>query len=282
MKQFYKISSKVVPYIPNPIKISLYKLFLFSANTLHKQNINDNPIFILGNHKAGTTAISMLISQGANLSITGGLKKERIEPIYRDIYNNKVPFETILKRNKIDFAKQIIKENQLTFFYNEIVSHFFNPKFIFVIRDPRDNIRSILNRIKIPGDLQEATFHDFINNINRSQKLVLDNRWIGIDREHYIEALAERWNLASDVFLQNKDDIILARYEDFLKDKVGYINWIIKQLGFTLQNNIKDFVDIQYQPKGNNNISWQGFFGSNNLSRIEKICNSRMPFFSYK
>ncbi|MGM0504860.1 MAG: sulfotransferase family protein [Bacteroidota bacterium] len=281
MKQLYKISSKVVPYIPNSIKNYLYKMYLFSANTLLKKEINNNPIFILGNHKSGTTAISMLISQGAKLSISGGLKKERIDPIYKDIYNYNITFETILKRNKIDFAKQIIKENQLTFFYNQIVKHFSNPKFIFLIRDPRDNIRSILNRINVQGDLIDASYHDFMNHISISQKLVLDNRWLGICKEHYIEALAERWNLAADTFLQNKDNIVLIKYEDFVKDKVGYISWITRKLGFTLQNNIEDLVDIQYQPKGNKNISWEDFFGNTNLSRIEEICKTRMKLFEY-
>ena len=56
-----------------------------------------------------------------------------------------------------------------------------------------------------------------------SWKLLLDNEWIGGSKNHYIEVLAERWNIICNVYLENKENIILVKYEDFISDKKNTI-----------------------------------------------------------
>jgi len=74
----------------------------------------------------------------------------------------------------------------------------------------------------------------------------------------------------------------LAKYEDFMSDKCRYIAELAKQLGVPKRNNIDSKVDIQYQPRGKDrHVSWEEFFGKQNLKRIERICGTRMEKFGY-
>ena len=64
---------------------------------------------------------------------------------------------------------------------------------------------------------------------------------------NYIEAMAFRWNHAINIYQQHKDRIVLVKYEDFKLDKVIFDNE--GKLGFSIQTDISNYVNIQYQPK---------------------------------
>ncbi len=147
--------------------------------------------------------------------------------------------------------------------------------------DPRDNIRSILNRLNLPGNLRK--FNVRWSRIDKNWKPIFyANYWGFKEYKHYIDFLAARWNLAADVYLRNSSKMVLVRYEDFCSDKVGVIEEIASKLGIEKKNDISDKVDVQYQPRGDRNISWLDFFGIENLLRIEKICKDNMKKFGYK
>lgn len=243
--------------------------------------INRSPILILANHKTGTTAIAVLLSRISGVSLANGIRKQMVNPVYEKLRDRRYSFDRFIEENRSDFSKTIIKENLLTFFYNELYNYFDNPTFIYIARDPRDNIRSILNRLNIPGNLDSRLPEYFLNTISPTQKLVIQNEWLGIYSKHYIETLAERWNSSADVFLQNKDNIHLLRYEDFLIDKIAAIKKLAIEANLPIIHDISSLVDIQYQPQGNRNISWPDFFGPENLSIIECICSARMKLLDY-
>ena len=86
----------------------------------------------------------------------------------------------------------------------------------------------------------------------------------------------------------------LEKFEQQLQDRFGRIprqvlelfdglrlRWISKKMGFEPKKDISTFVDIQYQPKGDQKVSWIDFFGTNNLNRINKICGHRMQKLGY-
>ena len=105
--------------------------------------------------------------------------------------------------------------------------------------------------------------------------------WGGNKTENYVEALAHKWNKAVDNYVFYRDRMILAKYEEFLVDKYGFIANIAKQLGISEKVDIKDKLDVQYQPRGDRNVLWKDFFGIENLMRLERICNARMKEFGY-
>ncbi|MFC1824276.1 sulfotransferase domain-containing protein [Thermodesulfobacteriota bacterium] len=281
MKKLYNITSFLAPSVPLSVKRIFYTVWTFWIDRHNDAEVNKDPVLILGNHKAGTTVIAVLLAEISGLSVATGIKKQMLKPLYDRVRNGEIDFSEFVDTNKKDFSKDILKENQLTFLYEELLKYFSKPKFIFVIRDPRDNIRSILNRMNIPGNLDDIK-PQHIKNISPAQKLVINNRWLGIDSGNYIEILAARWKLASEVYLKNAENMILIRYEDFNENKVEEISHLAKKLSYPLINDISSLVDIQYQPRGDREVIWEEFFGYKNLKKIETICDESMKRFTYQ
>ncbi|HEX7065258.1 MAG TPA: sulfotransferase [Bacillales bacterium] len=247
-----------------------------------RSTVYPNPIIVLGNQKSGTSAIAALLAELTGLSVTIDLLEIR-EPVQGKLHRGELSFSEFVNRNKYDFSKEIIKEPSLTFLVEDLDRYFPETKKVFIIRDPRDNIRSILNRVKIPGDLKQLG-HEEEKQLKRAPldwKRVIDSRWLGIEGENYIEWMAERWNLAVDIYKKHEEEMILVRYEDFVKDKVAHIEQLAQTLGLPKINGIEDKVDIQYQPAGNQRVNKVDFFGEENLMKIENLCGTRMKEFGY-
>ena len=191
---------------------------------------------------------------------------------YVPIKNGALPFRSLIRRNRFDFSRDIVKEPNLTLFYDELTAHFPQARFAFVLRDPRDNIRSQLNRMRIAGNLPYLK-PGHRNGVDAGFALLLDGRWCGTDTgHHYIEQLAGRWTMMADVYARNSQRMHLIQYEQFLENKVEAIEQLALKLGLRPGHDISDKVDIQFQEKGDNSASWIDFYGHENLSRIEHIC----------
>ena len=150
-----------------------------------------------------------------------------------------------------------------------------------IARDPRANIRSVLNRLSLPGDAEtvEAVRSP---DLDSAWYLAFDAEALGLDGDTYIAVAAERWNQAADAYLDHRDEMVLVRYEDFVEDKVEVIAGLAEQLQLPPATDIADSVDRQFQPPGNSQVDWRTFFGERNLSHIETICASRMAHFGYE
>lgn len=242
--------------------------------------VNRTPIIVLGNQKSGTSAIAHLLAD------FGGLSKTIDIPVLWDstvidIIKGHIEFSQIVNHHKFYFSKELIKEPNMTFFTQQVIEVFPESKYIFVVRDPRDNIRSLLNRIKIPGHLKEID-KLLLQGVREGYKLILNAKKWEIDQgENYIGVLSHRWNRAVDNYLLCKDRMTLVKYEDFLADKYQFIASLAGRLGIQQKMDITDRLDIQYQPRGIHNISWEEFFGPENLACIERICGNRMREFGY-
>ncbi len=270
--------------MPKPLR-SLINDAKALSEKLHKElqirtaRVNPNPILVLGNQKSGTSAIAALLAEMTGLSVSIDLRKEIENPTYHKVKQGELSFAEFVKLHKLDFSRAIVKEPNLTLFYEELVEYFPQSQFLFVIRDPRDNIRSILNRLKIPGNLSGFR-PEYQGEMTPAWDLILDNSWLGLNGD-YIEMLAQRWNLMADVFLNHSEQMILSRYEVFVQDKVGEIARLAKSLNLPQVNDIAAKVDIQFQPRGNKNVKWLDFFGEENLSKIDRICQEKMKQLDY-
>jgi hypothetical protein len=257
---------------------------LFSGFTRAIQSwrakIHPAPIIVLGNQKSGTTAIAALLAEATGLSVTLDLKKEFTEPVIDGIKSGDLTTAAFVKRNKLDFSRDVIKEPSLSVYYPELVSYFPDARFVMVIRDPRDNIRSILNRLRVPGTVDALT-EGHRSEFTRAWELIIDGGWLGIEGANHIETLAQRWNYIADLYLENEDQIILLQYETFLNDKAGEISRLADTFGLEVRFDISHRVDHQFQPAGDHNVSWADFYGPVNLARIESICRERMRTFGY-
>lgn len=245
-----------------------------------RARVHPAPTFLLGNQKSGTSVVAALVGAASGLDVTIDLLREVWGPTFHRIPSGEVTFEQYLRRNRHDFARPIIKEPNLTLFYEPLRERFPDSRFGIVVRDPRDNVRSLLQSIDIPGDL-DALDPSYLEPLNPGWLLVLDARWRGIEGEHYIDQLAHRWNYCADVYLDRPDDFALCHYEDFLADKEGEIARFTRALGLEVRHPLGDRVDVQYQSKGTRGVSALDYFGERNLARIEDICGERMARLGY-
>ena len=260
--------------------------FLFSSLSIRKilslfYKIKPDPLFILGNPKSGTTVIANLLSKATKKTLTSDIKSV-IKHANLNLDFNLLSFDDFIKQHKYEFSKEIIKEPFLSFYTEELIKSFPDAKFIWIVRDPHQNIRSILNRLKIPGNLKEINFNHFTElEKNPAWKLNLQSKMFGYISFNYVEAMAFRWNHAINIYQQHKDRIVLVKYEDFKLDKKKYIEDLALELGFSIQTDISNYVNIQYQPKGNAEIDLKKFFGAENYSNIEKLCKKNMEKLGY-
>lgn len=244
---------------------------------------NESKIIILGNQKTGSTVIADLISKRAGKTVSLDIQDAIQAPswLLEQRYGLS-DFSDFIFEYRREFDREIVKEPSLTFFYNELSRVIPKSKYAFIVRNPFDNIRSILNRLKIPGDLESINIEDWPElSYMPTWKLAVDSTWLGCPKGSYIEALAYRWCVAADAYLENMDDMYLIKYEDFLKDKVGVIDDVCQYFGLASDNDISEFLDKQYQKKGKRGTDLLQFFGGGNYGRIKKICEDRARKFGY-
>jgi len=244
--------------------------------------VEKRPIFVLGNQKSGTTVIAALLAEATQLPVTLDLNGLIADPgLQLRLKDGRETFEAFVDEYRYEFSRKIIKEPVLTLFHRELAETFPSAKFVFIVRDPRDNIRSILNRLRIPGDKssEEATSFAEVRR-NPVWALVLDTNWLNVPSGSYIDALAKRWNICSSCY--DEERMVLIRYEDFKRNKENCIYRLAEQVEADVRKTIADKVDVQYQFKGNNDLPWRKYFGEQNLRHIEKTCAFYMNRFDYE
>ena len=245
---------------------------------------NPSPLFVLGNQKSGTTAIAALLAEATGRSVTLDLAREVWKPSFQRIPSGDLSFADFVARNRWGFSRDFIKEPNLTLFYPELIETFPEATFLFVLRDPRDNIRSLLNRLQLPGNLESLSESAWSTDNPHSTPgwgFVYDGRWRGIPGEHYIEQLAHRWRICFEVYAANAARIKLCRYEDFLAAKEATILGLAKTLGYPVVGELGGRIDYPFQPGGDPSTVWAEFFGAENQSRIETICGEGMQAMGY-
>ena len=241
-------------------------------------SVNPEPVIVLGNQKAGTSAIAHLLADCCDLSKTVDIP-ELWPPAIVRILKGQDSLAALAGRHPRRFSRDLIKEPHLTFVVPQVTELWPRARCVFVVRDPRANIRSILNRLRIPGDLTDFDVDDF--DMPEAWKPIFDPEVWGTDQRHYIGVLADRWRQAALVYLRQRERMVLVRYEDFIAAKVQVIESLAGELGLTAVKDISSSVDIQYQPQGDHSESLQRFFGSDHIRLIDEICREEMHPFGY-
>ncbi len=236
------------------------------------------PVIVLGNQKAGTTAVAALLARYAGRSATLDFRYLTASWL-RGVHDGSVPFPAFLRRHALDFSRGLVKEPNLSLLYPQLAQAFPQAQFVMIVRDPRDNIRSVLNRLDLRGDAEPlAGWHERVNPLWR---LVVDGAWLGLDGGTHVESLASRWRAIADVYLQNADRIHLVRYEDFMADKAGTIARLAERCRLAPEADITDQLDVAYQPRGDRSVTWAEFFGGDALRRLDARCGDRLEALGY-
>jgi hypothetical protein len=249
----------------------------------HFKRLPHAPVIVLGNQKSGTTAIACLLGKACHqvTTIDPFFRIDNSIELRRQLFARETSFDKIINQNKSYFYGQIIKDPNFSFFYPDLVKAFPESKYIFILRDPRNNIRSILNRLKLPGNAKYLDPSLLSSFQNTGWQYVIEGRLPEVEGETYNEKLAHRWNCVANQFLKHRENLTLIRYEDFVQDKVSSISQLAKQVNLLPEQDISQEINVQFQPRGNPNIKWIDFFGYDNLKTIESICAEQMIKFGY-
>ena len=197
------------------------------------------------------------------------------------LLRRELSIEEFVAANSYPLSKAIVKEPNLTFVAEELLNHFSSSKAVFIVRDPRTNIKSLLARLSLPGDLDALSLGDTWLP-NRTWRSILEGRDLECRYTHYIDVLAHRWNVATTVYLKHPQKYILLRYEEFLQNKVSSVHSLAHSLEYPVIGDITPYVDVQYQGASDKSTSIQVFFGERNLSRITAICSEYMDRLEYR
>lgn len=248
-------------------------------------DINHNPILVFGNPKSGTTIIAYLIAKALRKSYTADLIRAIPDAsLAFQLEYDLLTIDAIVKKYRIEFSKGVIKEPVLSNYAAKFTDYFEDCYPVFIFRDPRENIRSILNRLKIPGHLEKIEFDEYPELLRTpAWKLALTDEWKkNSSANSYIEVMANNWACSFKQYLSHSSQFYLLRYEDFVMDKSGEIEQLCIKMGFDIKCDISPYVDKQMQSRGNSNTNLLEFFGAKNLASIERICGEGMNFLHYE
>ncbi|OOE58074.1 sulfotransferase family protein [Salinivibrio sp. IB282] len=210
------------------------------------------PVFILGVQKSGTTAIAALLSDATETPVTLDITRAISRPGAKTLRKYGVEdFGDFICRYRREFSRKIIREPGLTFDYQSLKEYFPKARFVMIMREPKDNVRSILNRLQVPDNLQWLDPEQWLE-LKRSPawRINLDSSWLGHWPESYVDLLAYRWRLSAEIYFNEPEAFTLIRYENFLTDKKSTVENLAHILGFEVTAEILGKVDNQYQPKG--------------------------------
>lgn len=237
-------------------------------------------LVVLGHQKSGTSAIAALVARRAGLTVSID-----IAALWgRDgvgFLTGREPLSQVVRAHPDGFDCQVLKEPNLTFQADQVRAQWPDARWLFVVRDPRETLRSMLQRNGLPGH-QRALLDGQLDHPDARWMLLEPELWGAEPDATYIEVAAHRWCLAADAWHRHRHSAELVQFESFLADKHGTIDRIVDALGLTRAHPISDAVDRPYQPPGDRSIGWARFFGADNLARVEAVCAERMPWFGYE
>ena len=233
--------------------------------------------------KSGTSAIAALIASSCGLTSSIDFVQERRRPLFDRVYLHQASMRRFIWRNKPEFAREVIKEPNLTILYPQLAERFPRARFIFVVRDPRDNIRSILDWLGWDGKASEISAHQ-LERLPKVKQRIVSVDWMGLGRpdEHYLAALTKKWMYCADQYLANQESMELIRYEDFLEDKVNSITDLALRVGLDPRKSVAHLVDREFQPPGSRSkVTLSEIFTRENLDLIEDLSRKYLECFDY-
>ncbi len=243
---------------------------------------NRVPVVVLGNQKSGTSAIAGLLAEFTGSTSTLDIYTEIRRQDLISVVTGSLPVCSFVRRHRRSFSRDIVKHPNLTLVYPEIRSCLPEARYVFVIRDPRDNIRSILDRLSLSGDTSRLD-PDVWSGLSPAWQRILDGNWMGLESSSPVEALARRWSYVARKYLEDASRLHLCRYEDFLEDKAGEIGRVAEAVGLKPLPTADLRLDYQFQPAGRNrDVAAADFFSSGNLDLIEQVTAAEMEALGYE
>lgn len=235
-------------------------------------SIEKDPLIVLGNQKSGTTAIAALIGKASGRSIVLDFFF-RVPRSGRKIIEGTSTLNEFISHNKSFFSKKIIKDPDLTFLLPEVLNVYPQSKIVFILRDPIANVRSILNRLGLSGTIETLSEEERNQMEQRLPEWydAVDGKRFGHGDSNPVLSLLKRAIKSHEICAANQERFTVVCYEDFLSDKKNYIEGLCQKLDIEVLQDVRKYVDVQYQPKGKRSGTLADFFGAKNWERMQQL-----------
>lgn len=239
-------------------------------------------VIITGMQKSGTTAIAKLLGAATGQIVCSDpfytLSRMGVD-FHKELYEGQLSLRSLWRRHRRVFTGTIIKDPDFSLLLPQIREMFPDAQIVFIVRDPSDTIRSVLNRLNLPGkpqgvSLESADIPVIWRNLLLGQSPVIPGK-------NYVEVLAWRWRMSAEALLRYRDVCVEIRYEDFKGRKSAAIAELARRLGYSQLSSIEHLVDIQYQPKGDVDVNLRDFFGEKQLMAIDEVTAPVLAEFGY-
>jgi hypothetical protein len=243
---------------------------------------NVRPVIITGNQKSGTSAIVSLLGLATNKTFI-------VDVFYRmGLYEEKLieknkSFRDFIQDSRCYLNYEIIKEPEFILFLDDLRGIYPDSTIVYIIRDPFENIRSILNRLDISSsEAQKLTSIDTPAVRNSPLWNLLTSSQMPYQGENLFEKLVNRWLFSISEFEKlPEDNVILVKYEDFKENKVEFIHTLATNLGFSIKNDFSSMLNYNFQPKGTSVVK-EEFFSKGQIEYINSKCGNEMQKYGYK
>jgi len=235
------------------------------------------PVLVLGNQKTGSTAIAELLAAWGNL--TAATDIHPLQSSDSHLSNDLAVVETFLQRTRYYFRHDLVKENALTPATDALLNVLPRARPAYVVRHPVHNVRSILDRLGLPGEPRPLHTLDLSDG---GWRPIVENRHFGGPADDHITSLAQRWSDTAAIYQRHRDRLTLVRYEDFMADKEDCIRRLADRLDVPHENDIRPLLDVPFQPRGQHrSVSPESFFSTEALAIINRECADGMDALDY-
>jgi hypothetical protein len=236
-----------------------------------------DPVLVLGNQKTGSTAIATLLAAWGNL--TAATDIHPLQSSDSHLPNDPATVETLLQRTRYYFRHDLVKENALTPATGALLDVLPKARPVYVVRHPVHNIRSILDRLGLPGE--PCPFHA-LDLSDGGWRPIVENRHFDGQAEDHITSLAQRWSDTTAIYHRHRDRLTLIRYEAFMADKEDCIRRLADRLDVPHKSDIRSLLDVPFQPRGQHrSVSPRSFFSAEALAIINRECAEGMAVLDY-
>ncbi|MCB9777869.1 MAG: sulfotransferase [Alphaproteobacteria bacterium] len=236
------------------------------------------PVFVLGHQKTGSSAVGAMLAEVSGEAAALDLAAELARPLHLEVEAGRKSFDDFLHHNAVDLSRRIVKDACLAALAAPLAARFPAARFVFVVRDPRATVRSVLDRVGLPGD--RAHYDEAIlAGVPRAWREVLLPA--GADAGDVVAHIAERWRQQARVALAGDLPVRVIRYEDFCRAPRAETEAVARDVGLPVLPGDDRAARQQWQPAGEHRGRWPAFLGDANVARIDALCRDEMRAFHY-
>lgn len=262
----------IAPVVRPPLRAALKVLESYRNAT---SRVNPKLILITAHPRSGTTAVASLLAECCGLRAF--TQTGRWTQADREIVTGSKTIEEVIARNRYAFSCDIMSAADAGGFLPAMAAALPGMRIVFLVRDPRDMICSVIERIN-NYDISSVEIGD-------PGYRYLQTDWLGISETDPIKKLALRWNKWLET-AQSVAGAAYRRYEDFLKNKPAFIAQLAQELGLAPRYDIHADMDRQMSKHGKNLPvrgagRWKQMLPAEHARAIEGICREGMVQFGY-